>query len=398
MTGTPDSQLFAPVDVLLYVQHLLGIGHLRRASVLAAGLRRAGLTVVLVTGGPPVPTLQLDADLVVQLPPVRALDETFALVDADGAALAETAKAARRDILLDTLARWRPRCLLIELFPFGRRQMRFELLPLLEAAREMTPRPVVATSLRDILNRPSNAEKLAWMLETFARHFNFALVHGDPAFLPLEASFPPAAAIAERLRYSGYVVAEIAEEALDPNAGSGEVLVSAGGGAVGRPLAEAALGARALSTLAAKPWRVLVGHNLAEAEFAALRERAAKSERGGITVERARPDFLALLARCRLSISQAGYNTMMEVLSLARPAVVVPFAAGGETEQSQRAEALAAKGLLEVVAEADLTPASLAAAVDRAAARRPEQSQDLDLGGAATSAAILRRALAVQIA
>ena len=62
MTPSPDSPITAPVDVLFYVQHLLGIGHLRRASVLAAGLRRAGLTVVLVTGGPPVPTLDLGAE------------------------------------------------------------------------------------------------------------------------------------------------------------------------------------------------------------------------------------------------------------------------------------------------------------------------------------------------
>jgi predicted glycosyltransferase len=39
----------------------------------------------------------------------------------------------------------------IELFPFGRRQMRFELLPLLEAARARSPRPWIISSVRDVL-------------------------------------------------------------------------------------------------------------------------------------------------------------------------------------------------------------------------------------------------------
>ena len=42
-------------DVLFYVQHLLGVGHLRRAAVIAEALERAGLAVVFVTGGPPDP-------------------------------------------------------------------------------------------------------------------------------------------------------------------------------------------------------------------------------------------------------------------------------------------------------------------------------------------------------
>ena len=40
---------------------------------------------------------------------------------------------------------------MIEAFPFGRRQMRFELLPLLDAIAAMTPKPLLVTSVRDIL-------------------------------------------------------------------------------------------------------------------------------------------------------------------------------------------------------------------------------------------------------
>jgi predicted glycosyltransferase len=60
--------------VLFYVQHLLGIGHLKRAATLARGLAADGLEVTLVSGGFPVPELDTGGARFVQLDPVRATD------------------------------------------------------------------------------------------------------------------------------------------------------------------------------------------------------------------------------------------------------------------------------------------------------------------------------------
>ena len=391
MTATNQPLPQGPVDVLLYVQHLLGIGHLRRAALLAKALGRNGISVTLVSGGAPVSGLEIGAAGFVQLPPLRSRDENFsALVDQSDRPIDEAWKAARRDRLLAIYRALEPRVLLIEMFPFGRRQMRFELLPLLELAAASRPRPQVLCSLRDVLTRNRRPEKTAWMLDTFARHFDLALVHGDPDFLPLERSFPEAAGIAAKLRYTGYVV----DEAPDMGAGSegtGEAIVSTGGGAVAGPLIEAALAARAMSPLAEAPWRFLIGPNMTEAAF---RDLAARPP-AGIAIERARPDFRALLARGRLSISQAGYNTVLDVLAAGIPAVVVPFAAGGETEQSLRAGLLAGRGALSLVDEAALTPATLAAAIATALnrGRVPGQIAGLNLRGAQTTVDILRERL-----
>lgn len=381
-------------DVMLYVQHLLGIGHLRRAAVLSQALTEAGLRVVFVTGGRPAPEVDIVASEVVQLPPARVVDESFSLVDDDGKAITPAWEATRRSLLLETFQRYRPRCLLIELFPFGRRQMRFELLPLLELAQATQPRPCIVTSQRDVLNKPGKPEKIRWILSTFEQYFDFAIVHGDPNFITLEQSLPEVAALPTRLRYSGYVVQPAAPADGDPNeSGAGEVLVSIGGGAVGAPLIEAAMAARPLSSLAQVPWRFLLGHNLPEDDF--RRFQAAADE--GVIVERARPDFPTRLANCRLSISQAGYNTVMEVLSTGAPAVMVPFAAGSETEQTLRAELLAERGLLTLVSERDLGPESLAQAIDatiKKEAQATKTKPQLDLDGAAKTATILRDAIA----
>jgi predicted glycosyltransferase len=86
-----------------------------------------------------------------------------------------------------------------------------------------------------------------------------------------------------------------------------------------------------------------------------------------------------------VSVSQAGYNTVLDILGARTHAVLVPFAAERETEQLVRAERLAELGAAELVREAELSPRSLAAAIERAAARDPA-TVAIDTDGAMHSA------------
>ncbi len=382
-----------PADILFYVQHLLGIGHLRRSAAIARALGEAGAKVVFVSGGRPVSGLDVGSARLVQLPPLQSVDERFSgLADQDGRAVDDAWKDARAAQLLATFEIVRPHLLVTEMFPLGRRQMRFELLPLLEAATTRQPRPTIVCSVRDILNRSPDAEKTRWMVATLDRYYDHVLVHGDPAIAPLDLSFPEIAGARPEVSYTGYVVSAPPAAADGTEAAAdGEVLVSVGGGRVAVPLIEAALAARPLGPLGAAPWRILVGDHFPAAAFDSLVRRAP----AGVAIERSRPDFQALLARCRLSISQAGYNTVMEVLRAGRPAVVVPFAAGAETEQSLRADLLAARNLLCVVAEADLCAASLDRGLRRALAMGTRAAPPpIDMTGAERTADILRHLLA----
>jgi predicted glycosyltransferase len=317
----------------------------------------------------------------VQLAPASAADMTFrTLVDEKGRPVDEAWKRARSAALLDVWRALSAEVLLIELFPFGRRQLRFELLPLLEDARRLTPRPLIVCSVRDLLQpRPDREQETA---ELALRYYDRILVHGDPRLASLERTFGAARALDGRLHYTGYVVAPAAA----PAATGSEVLVSAGGGAVGRRLLESAMAAREHTLLRGSPWRLLAGINCSDADFRAL-GRAAKP---GIVLERSRADFQQLLASCALSISQAGYNTVAETLQARVRTVLVPFAAGGESEQSLRAQLLAERGAAVVVEESSLTPQTLAHAVNRAA-RAPRPAADLvDLRGAQRSAELLK--------
>jgi predicted glycosyltransferase len=241
-------------------------------------------------------------------------------------------------------------------------------------------------SVRDILQ--PNPAREAEALERFERYFERLLVHGDPRVVPFERGFAAAKRLAGKLHYTGYVVEEIPPGDAASEAGIGEVLVSAGGGAVAQPLLEAALEARPLTSLAGRTWRILTGTNFRGYE--SLKSRAGED----VIVERARNDFTLRLRNCVLSVSQAGYNTVMETLQARARAVLVPFAGGAESEQTLRARLLADRGLVQVVGEESLTAARLAAAIDRAAAAARPAPGAIDLDGARKSAALLREWLA----
>jgi predicted glycosyltransferase len=380
--------------VFLYVQHLLGIGHLKRASTLAAALARAGLEVTLASGGPPVAGLPGEGVRLAQLPPARAADLTFkVLLDEADRPVDDAWRERRRDALLGAWRASAAEVLLVELFPFGRRQMRFELLPLLEAAAAARPRALILCSVRDLLGAQKSAKRQAETLALLERYFDGVLVHGDQSVIGFEHSFPFAAGIAGKLRYTGYVVQEQADGAANDRAGGAgreEILVSAGGGAVGAPLLEAAIRARPLSAQRQRTWRLLAGDNLDAAAYAQLQALAAQRGEGKVQLERTRRDFTTLLANCAVSVSQAGYNTLIEAMQARARAVVVPFAGGHESEQTLRARCFAERGLLEMVEERALTPALLAAAVDRAALKPRPQLGAIGLDGARASAALVR--------
>ncbi|MGH6924074.1 MAG: glycosyltransferase family protein [Propylenella sp.] len=369
--------------VLFYVQHLLGVGHLKRAEILAGAMAAAGLDVTVAYGGLPFPEVPFNGLKVAQLPAATIANEDFVtLLGASGSTVDETWIAVRRARLLDLYRSIEPDVVLLELFPFGRRQFRFELLPLLEAIHATAERPRVAASVRDILvaRKP---ERAAETVETLRRYFDAVLVHGDPALIPFERTFTAADQISDLIRYTGYVCA--AGRATEKSDADDEVIVSAGGGAVGGPLLFAAMTARPMTPLAGHRWRFLAGPNLPDAEY----RRLSATADNRTVVERFRPDFASRLRAAALSISQAGYNTTMDILASGVRAVVVPYETRGETEQRLRAEILAGKGLLTLVPEAELTPVRLAQAISLAL-QSPRRTLDVNLAGAENAARLVR--------
>jgi predicted glycosyltransferase len=371
--------------ILFYVQHLLGIGHLARASRVAGALADDRFAVTVVTGGTPVPGFPGPGVETVVLPVIAASDQGFSeLTDASGKPVDDAYKSVRRDLLIETLASVKPDIVVIEAYPFGRRQMRFELLPLIDAIAAMRPKPALVTSVRDILQERVKAGRNEETVDLVNRHFDLVMVHGDPDFATLGDTFPLAASITAEIAYTGLVAAP--RPASSPE--RYEVLVSVGGGAAGRLLVDAAVDAAA-RLAAGKRWCLITGPNLPQADFDAASAKAPEC----LEIVRFRKDFPALLAAAELSVSQAGYNTVCDVLQAGCRSILVPFAAGGETEQTVRATRLERLGLALALPEDTLSPSSLGAAIEQRLAMPKPGSHRLDLDGARKSAQVLRALL-----
>lgn len=376
--------------LLFYCQHSLGIGHLTRSFALTAALLKH-FHVVFLNGGRLPPGLQAPAGVEMIDLPALGMDDGHTVVSRDASYNVAQAQTQRCAMILAAVHQHRPAVVLVELFPFGRKKFAGEILPMLRAAkRQGGPAPLVACSLRDILvdSRPDQQQhddRARWLAD---RYFNAVLVHADPSFTRLEDSFHPRKRLQTPVHYTGYVVPQ--RESLTPTKRGDHLLVSAGGGIVGDALFHNALQAQALlhQTLTQPlPMRIIAGPFLPEAQWVALQH--AVRDRPHVTLLRHVPDMVAEMRAARASLSQCGYNTALDIVVAGVPALVVPYAAPAENEQTDRATRMAALGAMHCLAAQDMTPQSLAAKLHALLSFEPRRAA-LQLDGATRSAQVLQ--------
>ncbi len=382
------------MKVFIYCQHVWGLGHLFRMLEIVRALESH--EVLLVTGGPAV-ALPLPPHVRrFQLPALR-MQADKQLVAEDGRAL-ETVWAERLAMLQACFRAEAPDVFIVELYPFGRTAFGRELDPLLAAIRSgQLPRCRVYCSVRDILvaKRDPRAYE-ARVVRRLNRWFDGLLVHADPALVRLDTTFSTLAAVEIPVAYTGYVAPSVGpgtcradlRRQFNLRADEKLIVVSAGGGRSGYPLLAAALAARqALSTRMRVRMALFTGPYLPESNLAALRAVAVAD----VKVRRFTTDFADWLTAADLSLSMAGYNTCMRLLTTGVPALVWPFE--GDREQPLRAARLAAKGWLSVLTTPDLETGPLSARIETALQKTAGSGIGIDLQGASNTARYIEKPL-----
>lgn len=375
--------------VVFYCQHVLGVGHFFRSLEIVKGL--ADHEVILVTGGAEV-SFEPPANMTqVQLPGLMMSPDFKEFIPLEeGVTDVDDVLARRLARFEEIMAQYRPDVFLVELFPFGRRKFRFELLPILQGAREGRWGACKAVcSVRDILVEKPNPQKhVDRVLAMLNPNFDGVLVHADPSLVTLDETFPGVSQIAPELHYTGYV-------ARSPEPGAGDslrrelavgdtplVVVSAGGGNVGSELVRAAIEASPILAQE-RPHRMCVfsGPYASDEDFQTYCSLAEGHD--WISVERFTTRFPAYLAAADLSVSLGGYNTTMNLLAAETYGLLYPFMQN--REQAMRTGRLAERGMVGLLADADLAPAVMAKRMAEGLARTPSpHAIDLD-GGPATA-------------
>ena len=252
-------------------------------------------------------------------------------------------------MILEAYRETAPDVVLIELCPFGRKKFTPELMPLLEAAHADRPTTLVACSLRDILvgsrrdqqGHDDRAGRLA------NEYFDALLVHADARFATLEETFHPTRPAPHPGPLHG-----LRPRRTDARAGAG---ARGPGPRVGRRRdgrgAVVPGGGRGPPAAARRPRPAHRGRDRPVPPRARVstsspaRRRVRRGWRSSATCRTSRAE----MAASAVSVSQVGYNTTMDILGCATPAVVVPYGEGREDEQAERARRLERLGAVRVI-------------------------------------------------
>lgn len=346
--------------LLMYHQKTEGIGKLLQCLMLCRSLRQQFHPVVLNSGPLPEGIEVPDGVEVTQMPGCSHLHEA-GFNSIQQALNCECSMADRRQFILQELTDLNPAVLMIDTFPFGDASLVDELISLLKQARNRSGgSPYVVCCLQDIqryagFNPQKRDDRTAELLEDY---FDMVLVHTDPVFARLEEFFQPRNTLSIPVHYTGFLVPG---QNIAAVAGVREkrLLVSAGGGATGRPLFHAALEAQRLLWEAQRlPMTIVTGPLVTRKEWAEMQLLSEKSH--ALTIKRSVPNMGAEMRKVHWSISQCGYGTATETIASGVAALFVPSRGSRNLEQMDRARRLAHWGVGRLLVHEHLNGASLA--------------------------------------
>lgn len=376
--------------LMFYCQHILGIGHLIRSMEIVKGLQQ-DFEVCFINGGEVVKEFPVPPGVkVINLPPLKTDAGFRELHVPEGFDNVADVMEFRRDRLIEACDRVQPDVLMVELFPFGRRKFSPELIPFIEQARLQGTQ--VICSLRDIVVTKQDQERHeAKVCKLMNRYFDLLLVHGDSQFMPLERSFSRVSDLTCPVHYTGYVVQDesTSDDSLSPaSVPHPLILVSVGGGRFGHDLLDCV--AQASSLLEERiPHHIQMFTGPFSPDDVFERMTAVAAHQPNLTVERYTPHLLKYMQHADLSISMAGYNTTMNVLTTGVRSLLLPFKGNDDQEQTLRSERLEELGVVSVLRASDLNPDQFAQRVVDYLHQSPSP-MTFDLQGVSKTAAFVR--------
>ncbi len=374
--------------ILLYSHDTVGLGHIRRVTAIARSLadRDPRSAILILTGSPQAEAHPLPPNVdIVKLPAVRKVrNDRYE---------ARRLTIPRRDIvqlraslIRSTLAAFEPDLVIVDKVPLG---VHGELTGALKDARERGARVVL--SLRDILDEPDEVRR-NWeqtdALAAMRTYYDDILVWGTPDVYDVVREYDLPSDVATKIRYCGYIAAESGEPVRRPHGSKQLALATVGGGEDGFDLLRTFIRCLPRTTRRFASV-VLMGPDLAEDKRRTLRRLVTSCERPIFAVDFTR-HVDRLLDAADVVVTMGGYNTLCEVLSRGRRAIVVPRV-NPRREQLLRAERFRDLGLVRMIHPDDLDPDRLARVLEEELAAVGAPPPRLDFNGLERSASLLLR-------
>lgn len=352
--------------LMVYSHDTFGLGNIRRMLSICKYLIDSipDLSILIVSGSPMVHTFRIPQRLdYIKLPCLRRTEREDYSVKYLGTDMAETMRL-RSELILSAVTHFRPDLLLVDKKPFG---VKKELKGVLNYLKIHLPETKQVLLLRDILDSPEATIKV-WKQnryhEAIRLFYDLVLVVGSSEVFDPRKEYRMPPSVSGKVQLCGYIRREAGLMGRDAVRNELQltdeklVLVTPGGGEDGYRLVKSYLsGLEHLPKALNIRSLIICGPEMPEAQRIQLFQTAAG--RPSVQITEFTNDLMSYMDASDVVISMAGYNTICEILSLNKRAIVVPRVHPVK-EQLLRAERMDRLGLLRTIHPDHLTPQALA--------------------------------------
>ena len=347
MTNDVNSTLHGK-RILIYSHDSFGLGHLRRCRTIAHALvdQFAGLKVLIVSGSPIIGSFDFKSRVdFVRIPGVVKLRGGDYTSLSDHIDLSQTLQL-RASIMEQTADTFSPDLFIVDKEPLG---LRGEVTQTLKKLRGKGVRTVLG--LRDILDDPVLLNK-EWDHRGTPRNleawYDEIWVFGSRSMGNPLAELGVSEAGLQSMIYTGYLRRAVPSIARAPVSLPREpfLLVTPGGGGDGETLVDWVLNALEQKPRPAKPVVIVLGPFMPQAVRQQFQLRAEALK--GVQTIVFNSNMELLMERAAGVVAMGGYNTFCEILSLDKPALLIPRSMP-RMEQTLRAHRASSLGLVSML-------------------------------------------------
>ncbi|MUG96380.1 glycosyltransferase [Scytonema sp. UIC 10036] len=358
------------MKLLVYSHDAYGLGNIRRMLAICESLlsETENLSILLISGSPMLHGFRLPKGLdYIKLPCLNRGQTGNVTVKYLGCDVNETVKL-RSDLILSAVANYQPDLFLIDKKPYGLKNELTATLDYLQTTRSQTK---LVLLLRDILDSPETTiadwQKNGYY-DAIEEFYDFVLVVGTPTVFDAVKEYQFPAGVAQKVRYCGYIRRSPGlanrtwiRQSLQMLPQEKLVLVTPGGGEDGYHLVKTYLSG--LDLMPAEynvKSLVICGPEMPEDEKKELYQVAQNYPQ--VQIKEFTDDLISYVGAADAIVSMSGYNTICEILSLKKSAVIVPRIKPSR-EQLIRAERMDRLGLVKNIHPDNLNPQVLMEAV-----------------------------------
>lgn len=354
------------MKLMVYSHDTFGLGNIRRMLAICEHLLHEipELSILLLSGSPMLQGFRLPQRLdYIKLPCLNRGATGEVAVKYLGMGIEETVKL-RSELILSAAVNFQPDLFLVDKKPYG---LKHELTDTLNYFQNQLLETKLVLLLRDILDCTEKTidewQKYSYY-EAIEKFYHQVLIVGTPEVFDTAKEYQFPQAVTKKVRYCGYMrrqpglrsKIQIREE-LQVSPQERLILVTPGGGEDGYELVNTYL-----SSLALLPAQyqfkslIICGPEMPDQQKQQV-DRAAKAH-SQVQIGEFTNDLMSYMQAADAVVSMAGYNTVCEILSTGKPAVIVPRMKPS-SEQLIRAEKMANLGLFKAIHPENITPAIL---------------------------------------